>query len=179
MKGVVRTRVGYAGGSTKNPTYARIGDHTESIQIDYDPEATSYAALLKVFWKSHSPCSLPFSRQYMSAIFVHSDDQRKAAEETLKLEEKTRGRKIHTRILDAGTFTLAEDYHQKYYLRQTGLDREFAAVYPNLEDFVNSTAVTRLNAYVGGHGTREELEKEIDRLGLSAAGREKLLRLVR
>jgi len=52
---VIRTRVGYAGGSTNNPTYYNLGDHSETVQIDYDPTRISYEELLEVFWDSHNP----------------------------------------------------------------------------------------------------------------------------
>ena len=90
---MVRTRVGYAGGTLVNPTYHRLGDHTESIEVDYDPEVISYEDLLAVFWSSHSPTSRPWSRQYASLILTHDDTQRRLAEESLRREEERRGRK--------------------------------------------------------------------------------------
>lgn len=176
---MIRTRVGYAGGTKENPTYTSLGDHTETFQVDFDPKKTSYEALLKIFWKSHNPCSKSFSRQYMSAVFHENEAQRKLALETKAREEAERGRTIHTQVLPAGRFYLAEDYHQKFFLRQSPIAKEYLAVYPELKDFVNSTAVTRLNAYVGGQGTRKQLEKEADRLGLTPESRQRLLDAVR
>jgi len=71
--GVVRTRVGYTGGSTKNPTYHSLGDHTETVQIDYDPTQISFEELLDVFWDSHRPTQRAWSRQYMAAVFFHNE----------------------------------------------------------------------------------------------------------
>ena len=68
---MIRTRVGYAGGTTNNPTYRALGDHAETIQVDYDPTQISYEELLEAFWTSHSPTSRPWSRQYASIIFYH------------------------------------------------------------------------------------------------------------
>ena len=82
MDGVVRTRVGYSGGQRKDPTYRSIGDHSETIQIDYDPARTSYKKLLFIFWQSHDPTHHAWSRQYMSAIFYQNEEQRKLALET-------------------------------------------------------------------------------------------------
>jgi peptide-methionine (S)-S-oxide reductase len=74
---------------------------------------------------------------------------------------------------------LAEDYHQKFYLRQNReLEQELTAIYPDLADFTNSTAATKLNAYLGGRGTRKKLDKEIDDFGLSADGKKKLREFV-
>ena len=77
------------------------------------------------------------------------------------------------------SFTLAEDYHQKYLLkRRTNLMRELSRLYPEHTDFVNSTAVARINGYVGGYGSKAQLLREIDMLGLSPAARKTLLDLV-
>jgi peptide-methionine (S)-S-oxide reductase len=69
-------------------------------------------------------------------------------------------------------FYLAEDYHQKYSLRSTpALEGEFRAIYPDLNDFVNSTAVARVNGFLGGYGSWDVLQAEIDSYGLSKQGR--------
>jgi peptide methionine sulfoxide reductase msrA/msrB len=64
LEGVVRTRVGYAGGTTENPSYKIIGDHTETIEIDYDPNIISYQELVEIFFDSHNPYTNSYSRQY-------------------------------------------------------------------------------------------------------------------
>lgn len=173
---MVRTRVGYAGGEKENPTYRSLGDHTETLQVDYDPEVISYDDLLAVFWKNHDPTRAAWSRQYMSAVFYHDEGQKRSATESMaRLAEQT-GRKIHTEIAPAGTFYRAEDYHQKYLLRQDGtLMRDFSRIYPSQRDFTDSTAAARINGYLGGHRSRIKLEREIDRLGLSPAGKARLL----
>jgi peptide-methionine (S)-S-oxide reductase len=75
---------------------------------------------------------------------------------------------------------LAEDYHQKYHLRQQrNLMQEFKGIYPQNDDFVNSTAAARVNGYLGGYGSPQELEAVIDQLGLSPAGRQFLLSMVK
>jgi peptide methionine sulfoxide reductase MsrA len=55
IEGVIRTRVGYAGGRQDNPDYGHIGDHTETVQVDYDPQRITYNGLLEIFWQSHKP----------------------------------------------------------------------------------------------------------------------------
>ena len=176
MDGVIRTRVGYAGGQKKDPTYRSIGDHSETIQIDYDPTRVSYKQLLAVFWHSHNPTQRAWSRQYMSAIFFHNDQQRELALETRDFEEKQRNQKIRTEILPFSNFYLAEDYHQKYELRRhRDLMREFKAMYPRDIDFVNSTAAARVNGYMGGNGTSEEMNATLQQLGLSDGAQEQLI----
>ena len=115
----------------------------------------------------------------MSAIFTHGEEQARVAKKTIDAEEKRRGRKIHTEIASAGTFTLAEDYHQKFQLRgENALAAWFKEIYPDGKTFVNSTAAARVNGYLSGYGTAERLEKEIDSLGLPPAAREQLLKYV-
>ncbi len=87
--------------------------------------------------------------------------------------------KIQTEILPTSEFTLAEDYHQKYFLQaETLFVKDFRAIYPSIGDFLNSTATARVNGYVGGYGTLAALKGELDQLGLSDAGRKMLLNAV-
>ena len=176
---MVRTRVGYAGGTTKEPTYHNLGDHSETIQIDYDPTQISYTELLDVFWDSHDPSIKSGSRQYMSIIFYHNDEQKKLAMKT-KEREAARTDEIYTEIVPATEFYAAEAYHQKYQLRHApDFMKEFAAIYPDDDDFMNSTAAARVNGYVGGYGRATDLEAELSDLGLSPEASEKLRRMVR
>ena len=177
---MVRTRVGYAGGRKANPTYHSLGDHTETIQIDFVPQTISFAELLDVFWRAHNPTRQARSRQYMSAVFTHDEQQRRIVMESMARESERRGQRIATDVLPYTGFTLAEDYHQKYSLRHvSALVREFEAMYPDLLDFVNSTAVTRANGFAGGYGTMDTLHDEIEQYGISQAGREALLGVAR
>jgi len=176
---VIRTRVGYTGGHKENPTYRALGEHAESIEIDYDPAVTSYGELLEIFWKSHDPGSRAWSRQYMSAIFYHNEEQKKLAVESMKQEEARTHRKIYTEISSASRFYRAEDYHQKYYLRQRPeLIRELKAIYPSNEDFVNSTVAARLNGYLAVKGPYAALQAELADL-LPPEESRKLLDIVR
>ncbi len=125
LPGVVDTTVGYTGGETPNPTYddvktGRTG-HAESIQIKFDPATISYEAILRDFFRLHDPTQLnrqmnDIGSQYRSAIFVHDETQRKVAER-VKGEVDRSGkwpRPIATKIVPAGTFYPAEEYHQDY-----------------------------------------------------------------
>jgi peptide-methionine (S)-S-oxide reductase len=125
--GVYVTAVGYAGGSTPNPTYEEVCSgrtgHTEAVLVVYDPKVTSYEALLKLFWESHDSTQgmrqgNDIGTQYRSAIYTFSPDQRAAAEASreayqARLEAAGLG-KITTEIRDAPPFYFAEGYHQQY-----------------------------------------------------------------
>ena len=107
--------------------------------------------------------------QYRSAILYSNEEQRQIAKDSLAAQEELRGASFATAIEPLDHFYLAEGYHQKFRLRNLGpVDAEFMAIYPNLEDYINSTAVMRVNAFLGGYGTIEDLENIEDELGLSS-----------
>jgi len=110
--GVVRTCVGYSGGKELNPSYHNLLDHSESVQIHFNPKIISYKDLLGIFFNSHDVSTM-HSRQYRSAIFYHSTEQ-----ETLALYYKQnlekKGR-VRTAIETFTKFYPAEDYHQKIW----------------------------------------------------------------
>ena len=161
-----------------NPTYYNLGNHSETIEIDYDPTKISYEELIDIFWDSHSPTSPPYSTQHKSAIFYHNEEQKKLAIETREQQELKLGSSIYTDIVPYTRFYLAEDYHQKYALRGVSdIVGELLAIYPDLEDFVNSTAVTRLNGYAGVYGSVDELRENLDDFGLSKKAKETLSRI--
>ena len=175
---MIRTSVGYAGGTTENPTYSNIGDHSETIQIDYDPDKISYQELLEVFWKNDSSIFYPNSRQYWSIIFYHDEEQQRLAEDSHRQREESFAGQLFTEVTPFTKFYPAEDYHQKFYLQQEPiLLRDLREVYPSFDDFVSSTAVARVNGYVGSFGTAETLMLQLGNLGLSEKGIERLLEI--
>lgn len=171
--------MGYAGGSTRNPSYHNLADHTETVQVEYDPARLSYRQLLEWFWTAHDAAVKPWSRQYRSVIFYHDEEQRQTAEASKAQEESRRGVPIYTEIVPYTNFYLAEGYHQKYYLQLLPqLMGELRAVYPDQRDFINSTVVARINGYLAGYGSMLELQREIGDFGLSPAATKLLTALV-
>ncbi len=162
------------------PTYRRIGDHTETVELDYDPARITYARLLEIIWESHTPDSRNVSGQYMHAIFYHDDEQHRTALASRTALEQKSGRDVTTEVLPLRSFTMAEDYHQKYILKQhADLIQEMSRIYPQHRDLVASTAAARLNGYTGGNGTHDQLLRELNSLGLSEDGRRIITGLVR
>lgn len=150
------------------------------MEIVFDPAKVSYAELLDIFWSEHTPTERAWSRQYASIIFVHDETQRKLAEASRAAVQARLGRPVATEIVTAGTFWPAEDYHQKYSLRATpDVSRIYQAIYPDPAAFRDSTAATRVNGFLGGYGTAEELARDLPGLGLPSAAGEALTRLVR
>ena len=131
--GVWSTAVGYAGGLTPNPTYDEVCSgltgHTEVVLVVFDPQLTSYQALLKVFWEAHNPTQgmrqgNDIGTQYRSAIYTFDDAQQSAAEASRvafqqALDQAGLGQ-ITSEIAPAGPFYYAETYHQQYLAKNPG-----------------------------------------------------------
>ncbi len=166
MDGVFETVVGYCGGESINPTYHRIGDHMESIQVRFDPLVLGYEDLLKLFWKEHDYSRQSLSRQYMNAVFYHNEQQKQAALNSMR----TLQGRIETEILPVKQFYPAEDYHQKFYLqRHSEVKNFFLALYPVFTDFVASTSAARINGILGGHKDISGLASILKGWGISGS----------
>jgi peptide-methionine (S)-S-oxide reductase len=146
LKGVYTVESGYSGGHIKNPTYSEVctgtTGHAEVCQIVYNPDEITFIELLEVFWKIHDPTTLnrqggDIGTQYRSAIFYHSDEQRRLA-----LEMRDRLNTAHvwkdilvTEIVPFERFYKAEAYHQEYYFQNTAQPYCSAVITPKLEKF--------------------------------------------
>ncbi|MFM7327101.1 MAG: peptide-methionine (S)-S-oxide reductase MsrA [Bacteroidota bacterium] len=126
VKGVKSVVSGYTGGKVKNPTYREVCSgltgHAEVVQVKFDPKVVSYESILEIFWNTHDPTTLnrqgaDEGTQYRSAIFYHSEEQRKVAEAYKAQLDKSGVYKnrIVTEITPAVIFYKAEDYHQNYF----------------------------------------------------------------
>ncbi len=175
MEGVVRTRVGYAGGTTRAPTYHDIGDHTEVVQLEYDPSTVEYTDLLVDFWTEYDPRSLAPKRQYRSVILAHDEQQRTAAEDTPFRHGGKNMREPAVELLNR--FHLAEAYHQKYELRSTPVVGD-AFVDRYGDALVDSTAAARVNGYLAGHGDEHRRGTLIAALDLPPAVRSEIRRRI-
>lgn len=131
IPGVTNTVVGYTGGTVDNPNYniVKLGttNHAESIEVEFDPTKLSYAELLGYFFRMHDPTTLnqqgnDKGTQYRSAIFYHSPEQKKIAEEVIKKIEASKkwGKPIVTQVTAAQKFYPAEEYHQDYLKKNPG-----------------------------------------------------------
>ena len=126
IKGVKATSVGYAGGTTDNPTYEDVCSgttgHAEVVEVEYDPGEVSYDDLLETFWECHDPTTLnrqgpDVGTQYRSAIFSTNPEQEGAARASkARLEASaSMSRPVVTEVAALGRYWLAEDYHQQYF----------------------------------------------------------------
>ena len=125
--GVYTTAVGYAGGTTANPTYEEVCSggtgHAEVVLVAFDPKVASYQDMLRIFWENHDPTQgmrqgNDVGTQYRSAIYVHSPEQRRLAEasraEYQKRLQAAGYGEIATELREAPPFYYAEEYHQQY-----------------------------------------------------------------
>lgn len=133
LAGVYSTAVGYAAGTTPNPTYREVCSgltgHTEAVLVAFDPAVIAYDDLLRVFWESHDPTQgmrqgNDVGSQYRSGIYAYSDQQLRSAEASRdafqhELTNAGYGR-ITTEILPAPEFYYAEEYHQQYLAKNPG-----------------------------------------------------------
>lgn len=126
LDGVIDAVVGYTGGNVENPTYRMVcttdTGHAESVQITYDPDKISYETLVRKFFDLHNPTTPnrqgpDIGSQYRSVIFYHSEEQRQTAEKVKNElgQSKKYNNPIVTGILPVEDFYEAEEYHQRYY----------------------------------------------------------------
>ncbi|QAU11484.1 peptide-methionine (S)-S-oxide reductase [Halorubrum sp. BOL3-1] len=151
MDGVVRTRVGYAGGTKIDPTYHALGDHTEVFQVEFDPDTIPYRDLLNQVFDSHNPQHQTRKTQYQNIVFAATEDQRAVLDDFLTTRGLTADG-IGTRIERLSRFYPAEDYHQKYKPRSVSsfMDAFEAAGYGD-DELRESAIAARLNGYAAGH----------------------------
>lgn len=158
--GVIQTATGYAGGTTSHPTYRDLGDHSESIEMTFYPQAISLEQLLCCFWENHRPNAINGykGRQYMSILFYRNQQQ---YEVMLRVQQQYAPESLSTEIVPYTDFTEAEERHQKYYLqRKPELFKSWVDHLGNYENLFHSTIGTRLNALSKGHMTWADIIKE-------------------
>jgi peptide-methionine (S)-S-oxide reductase len=146
VKGVTSVVSGYSGGHVINPAYREVTSgstgHAEAIQVAYDPAIISYIELLEIFFKTHDPTTLnrqgaDVGTQYRSAVFFHSDEQRKLAEDIIVAldKEKIWKNSIVTEVTAFSNFYQAEGYHQEYFDNNPGQGYCRIVIQPKVEKF--------------------------------------------
>jgi len=146
LKGVHKVTSGYSGGTVKNPSYREVctgrTGHAEVIQVVYDPDTITFSELLEVFWQTHDPTTLnqqgaDIGTQYRSAVFYHSPEQQRLAEEYReKLDASgAYAAPVVTEISPLINFYPAEDYHQNYYAENGEQPYCRAVIRPKMDKF--------------------------------------------
>ncbi|MFP4367290.1 MAG: peptide-methionine (S)-S-oxide reductase MsrA [bacterium] len=146
LEGVESVTSGYSGGNISNPTYREVTSgrtgHAEVIQVRYNPEIIPFSRLLEVFFMTHDPTTLnrqgaDVGTQYRSAIFYHTEEQKRTAQEVKNMLEKEKiwSDPIVTEITEYENFYRAEDYHQEYYLNNPNQGYCRMVIAPKIEKF--------------------------------------------
>lgn len=182
LPGVIRTRVGYAGGTTAEPTYRQMGDHTETIQLEFDSNLISFEEIIEVFWNHHNPVNINDykGRQYKSLLFYTDGQQQEAIGHVLKNRVARGQSEPDTEIAPYSGFHLAEDRHQKYYLKRfPNAVEKLSEWYPSHEQLTNSTIAARLNGLAKGYTSLERIVKEIEQWQLQAELKKRMVDLIK
>ena len=170
LPGVVETTVGFAGGTTDQPVYRTIGDHTESIFIIFDPTIISYEELVRLFWEQHDATKDRFyrERQYISLLIYFNDEQKEIIKRVKSEQEAAQGKRIKTEFQSYSIFYTAETYHQKYFLRRfKTATAHLKKLFSNDEyAFIHSTIAARLNGFVHEQTSLQAIKDEIPCWGL-------------
>ncbi|PIA24827.1 hypothetical protein AQUCO_21900001v1 [Aquilegia coerulea] len=166
LNGVVRTTVGYAGGSKINPEFRSLGDHAESVQIEYNPRMIHFRQLLDVFWSSHDSRQVfgqgpDVGNQYRSIIFTNGTEEvRLAAARKEREQTKSRNSIVTTQIQQLGTFYPAEPEHQKFELKRNPFLLQLIGNMPE-EELTSSSLAAKLDGYAA-ELCPPKIQKQID-----------------
>lgn len=181
LPGVIQTVVGYAGGTTKHPTYRTIGDHSETIEITFDSALISYADLVRLFWENHEAAKDRFykERQYISILFYRNEEQYEVAKHIQTEIESERKKELQTEFQAYNLFYPAEDRHQKYFLRRfKAACDQVQELFPDEEAFIHSTIAARLNGFVRERGKLPAIKQEITQWGLQPSQTNSLIKTI-
>ena len=149
VRGVTKVEPGYAGGHLPNPTYQQVCDgntgHAEVIRVEFDPALISYDEILEIFWQAHDPTTLnrqgnDVGPQYRSIILTDSEEQRQAAEASLKAARESGAfkRPIVTQIEPLEVFYPAEDYHVDYFANNPNQPYCRVIISPKVQHFMEA-----------------------------------------
>lgn len=182
LAGITRTRVGFAGGTTDNPTSRQPGDHTETVEMDFDSGIVSLETILKVFWSRHNPVNINDykGRQYRSLVLFRDPIQYNVIREVMN-NIKEQGNGIpDTEVAPYTGFYPAEDRNQKYYLKryQDALDK-LRTLFPTDEELTNATLAARLNGLAKGYTNIEKIINEIRTWQISNEEQEEIIHLIK
>ncbi|GFN31491.1 peptide-methionine (S)-S-oxide reductase MsrA [Paenibacillus xylaniclasticus] len=182
VPGVLGTRTGYAGGTTEQPTYHEIGDHSETVEVKFDPKLVTLQQLLELFWKHHKPVNINGykGRQYWSLALYRDQEQREAIEWVKRRLEEESGGPLDTEVSPCPEFYPAESRHQKYYLKRfPDAVAKLGELYGTEENWVDTTLAARLNGLAKGYTSMERITDEMRRWPIHNDDRERILKGIR
>ncbi|MDQ8735013.1 peptide-methionine (S)-S-oxide reductase MsrA [Paenibacillus sp. LHD-38] len=182
LPGVIKTCVGYAGGTAPNPTYRQMGDHTETVQLVFNPGRITFEEVLDMFWNSHNPFNINDykGQQYKSLLFYSDERQKDTIQHVLKKRKEQGKGEPSTEIVPSAPFTLAEDKHQKYYLKRfPDAIEKLSILYQTEADLRNSTLAARLNGLAKGYTNLERISQEVSQWPIEQNNKQFLIDLIK
>lgn len=182
LPGVIHTCTGYAGGTTAAPTYREMGDHTEVVQLTFNPQLLSFEEIVKRFWDSHNPVNINDYKgnQYRSLLMVHNDRQSAAIQHMIEQWRELGQSEPATAIIPYSVFYRAEDRHQKYYLqRYPDAMEKLGMLFSTQAELLGSTLAARLNGLAKGYTNLAIVIKELEQWDMDSSAREQMLALIR
>lgn len=182
LTGIIRTRVGFAGGTKDNPTYRQLGDHTETVEMDFDSGIVSLETILNVFWSYHNPVNINDykGQQYRSLVLFRNPIQHSVIREVMRTSEEQGKGILDTEVAPYTGFYPAEDRHQKYYLkRYPDAINKLRTFFPTDEELTNATLAARLNGLAKGYTNLEKIINEIRTWQISREEQEEIIHLIK
>jgi len=176
LPGVAGTRVGFAGGTTDDPEYRDMGDHSETVEIAYDDGRLTLEELLRAFWDNHNPDNINGykGRQYRS-LLLYRDERQLAAMRSIKSEVESAKGPLDTEIAPLAAFFPAEPRHRKYYVkRYPDAIGKLNELYESEEAWTESTLAARLNGLAKGYVNLEPILREIGEWALDEGRKSEL-----
>lgn len=152
LEGIVDVESGYSGGQVARPSYQQVCSgttgHAEVVRVEFDPARISYREVLEVFFAIHDPTQLnrqgnDVGTQYRSVVFVHSDEQKRIAEDVIAEFERQGGGKVVTQVLSEQPYFRAETYHQEYFRHNAEQGYCMFVVAPKVAKFRKTFAAKR------------------------------------
>ncbi|MCR8630242.1 peptide-methionine (S)-S-oxide reductase MsrA [Paenibacillus radicis (ex Xue et al. 2023)] len=181
LTGIIRTRVGFAGGTKANPTYRQLGDHSETVEMDFDSGIIRLETILNMFWSSHNPININDykGRQYRSLVLFRDQEQHRVIQDVMRNSVEQGNGMPDTEVAPYTSFYPAKERHQKYYLKRypDAIDK-LKALFPSDEALTNATLAARLNGLAKGYTNMEKIINEIRTWRIYSEEQEEIIQLI-
>ncbi len=175
IDGVLRTRVGYAGGDSTTPSYDNLGNHIEVFEVDYDPDLLSYEDMVKLYFYVYDATARPFSQRVTPVIYYRNEAEQEISERVKLSIEANSEKGLFTVIRPLEVFYLAEEKHQLSYLKQeTSLYMEVREIFVEEDALLLSILASKLNGFIAGYGLDSDLASILKSSGLSNASLDRI-----
>ncbi|SFT12921.1 peptide-methionine (S)-S-oxide reductase [Paenibacillus sp. BC26] len=182
LAGITRTRVGFAGGTTDNPKTRHTGDHTEMVEIEFDPAIVRLETILALFWNNHNPANINNYRDrlYNSLVLYRDKAQLSVIQEVMKSRGEQGKGVPATEYMPYTVFYPAEDRHQKYFLKRfPDAIAKLRTLFPTDDELTQATLAARLNGIAKGFANMDQIIQEIRTWPIGREEQEEIIHLIK